>query len=58
MITKEKFAKATGRSPVNDDMERVNCEQAGKFGHSACGWCDDCNLPVFQCGHTKDGGKY
>lgn len=50
-ITREHFLAATGREPELDDLERCNCQQVGEFGHYACGWCDDCNLPRFACGH-------
>jgi len=52
-ITEEKFREATGEEPVNDDIERSNCERAGMPGHWTCGWCDDCDMPVFMCGHRK-----
>jgi hypothetical protein len=42
------FTAATGREPVNDDMERVNCVEAGAIGHYACGWCKH-ELPYFCC---------
>ena len=49
-IDAQKFVNAVGRDPVDDDLERCNCEQAGKTGHWSCGWCKDHNKPVFACG--------
>ena len=51
-ITTEYFEQLTGRSPEDDDLERVNCDRAGEILHYSCGWCDHCNKPVFECGHT------
>lgn len=48
MITKEKFIECVGREPELDDLERVNCEQAGEVGHWSCGWCPEHNLPRFE----------
>ena len=45
------FEQVTGRSPIEDDLERVNCEQAGRIGHLSCGWCAICDGPMFECGH-------
>lgn len=44
------FEVKTGRPPELDDLERVNCSKAGNFGHFCCGWCDDHDEPMFQCG--------
>jgi hypothetical protein len=35
-----------------DCEERIECSQAGEIGHMACGWCDDCDAPMFQCLHS------
>jgi len=51
MITAEQFEAATGRKPVDDDLDRCNCDMVGCVGHWQCGWCDQCNLPRFMCGH-------
>lgn len=48
MINKERFKKATGREPMQDDLERCNCKKAGQIGHMMCGWNHDQNLPVFD----------
>ena len=45
----KEFEHKTGYYPKHDDLERVNCEKAGKVGHWMCGWCKKCDLPVFQC---------
>jgi hypothetical protein len=48
-ITKKKFKAATGREPVQDELERCNCNLAGQLGHWGCGWCETCNKPNFVC---------
>ncbi|CBW47004.1 hypothetical protein [Roseovarius sp. 217 phage 1] len=45
MITAEMYEKATGHKPVDDDLERANCRQAGELGHFHCGWNEEENLP-------------
>lgn len=47
-ITAAMFEAATGDKPVNDDLERSNCDKAGEFGHFFCGWCEEENLPMFM----------
>lgn len=47
MITRAKFRKATGFPPEQDDLERCNCDKAGKIGHFMCGWDDERDLPRF-----------
>lgn len=49
-ITAEHFRKAVGRDPIQDDLERSNCPQAGELGHHFCGWDHDKDLPVFMVG--------
>jgi hypothetical protein len=49
-ITDKVFSICTGRDPIQDDLERCNCPLAGRTGHSACGWCEKHELPMFQCG--------
>ena len=44
------FMVATGRAPENDDLERVNCPDAGKPGHMSCGWNWSFNAPAFEVG--------
>lgn len=43
------FEQLTGRPPVDDDLLRVNCLEAGKPFHTFCGWCDEHGLPCFEC---------
>lgn len=50
MITKEQFKEATGRDDTQDDLERCNCQNAGKIGHMSCGWNYTKNMPVFMVG--------
>lgn len=49
-MTEEEFIKVIGRPPVNDDLDRVNCDNAGFFGHLYCGWCPFHHKPRFVCG--------
>lgn len=49
-ITAEMFKKATGYDPVDDNLERCNCLEAGTFMHSCCGWNEEQNLPQFMVG--------
>jgi hypothetical protein len=39
-----------GRPPVQDDLHRVNCDQAGTPGHWMCGACLQHRRPRFECG--------
>lgn len=48
----ETFEKKVGHPPIMDDLERVNCPDAGKVGHYFCGWCEQCDKPRWHCGHT------
>ena len=50
-ITAAHFTERTGHQPEQDDLDRVNCPNEGATGHQQCGWCEDCDLPRFQCGH-------
>ena len=48
----EEFHERTGSMPENDDLDRVNCEQAGEIGHSQCGVCEHGHpkfLVCFEC---------
>ena len=49
-MTATEFAAKTGRAPEQDDLERVNCAQAGKIMHWQCGWCPTHDTPHFECG--------
>jgi hypothetical protein len=53
MITAEMFRECTGRSPEHDDLDRVNCEQAGMLGHLHCGWCKH-ERPMYECSPCAD----
>lgn len=46
-ITRESFFAATGFWPEQDDLERCNCDQAGRIGHTMCGWDSARNMPNF-----------
>lgn len=46
-ITSKMFKEATGHDPVEDDLERCNCDKAGTIGHSTCGWNYRANKPMF-----------
>ena len=48
-IGRGEFRRLTGREPVDDDQERINCNKAGQLGHMSCGWCPDHNLPRWEC---------
>lgn len=48
-ITEEKFLEIFGVPPILDELERVNCENAGEIGHFDCGICLECNFPNFSC---------
>jgi hypothetical protein len=50
MKSVQQFYAATGYTPENDDMDRVNCTEAGNPTHSFCGWCNDHDKPRFICG--------
>lgn len=52
----------TDREPERDDLERVNCDKAGEFGHFMCGICAEHTKPRFECGcmvmnHRKKIGE-
>lgn len=49
-MTELEFLLKTGRKPVNDDLDRVNCQQAGQILHWQCGWCKEHDKPHFDCG--------
>ena len=52
MITVEHFTRRMGVPPVQDDLERSNCDKKGKPGHFQCGWDAEFDLPVFLVGAT------
>lgn len=47
--TSAQYREMTGHDPEQDDLERLNCEQAGKAGHSQCGYCPEHHKPRFLC---------
>lgn len=60
-ITAAYFKECTGFDPVDDDLERCNCQKAGESGHRYCGWNHDLKQPVFYGGidHSKiESGYY
>jgi hypothetical protein len=58
MITRADFIKATGREPVQDDLERCNCMEAGTIGHLCCGWDRVANKPQFDVGPREWNGAF
>lgn len=48
-VTKKIFEDKVGRKPVDDDLERANCNYRGEI-HTHCGWCVDHDKPIFVCG--------
>jgi hypothetical protein len=50
VITAKMFYEAVGRPPTDDDLERCNCPNAGKFRHRSCGWNKRENKPVYSAG--------
>lgn len=55
-ITAEQFKAAVGCDPIQDDLERCNCDKAGQFGHSQCGWDTERGMPVFVPGESLTKG--
>ncbi len=53
MITAEYFELRTGAPPIQDDLERCNCEKAGQIGHWQCGWNKQQDQPVFAVGREE-----
>jgi len=47
-ITAEFFEQCTGAHPVDDDLDRCNCQQVGSPGHNFCGWNYRVNKPIFE----------
>ena len=54
-MDKEAFEEFVGHAPVDDDLHRVNCGDAGKVGHLFCGWCDTHECPKLACGCVPHG---
>lgn len=49
-MTEAEYRDTFNREPTNDDLERINCGQAGGAGHFCCGWCMDHETARFECG--------
>ena len=49
-LTEDGYRLMTGKWPIDDMLERVNCKRAGESGHRQCGWCSLHNKPRFECG--------
>lgn len=49
IIDKRKFQMYVGRAPEGDDLDRCNCTEVGKPGHTMCGWCAIHNQPRYAC---------
>jgi len=52
-ITRDIYFKNVGQEPIEDDLERCNCDKAGQPHHSCCGWNISYNKPVFMVGNKK-----
>ncbi len=48
-MNEQEFQKVTNRLPEKDDLDRANCNEAGKLGHQQCGICPTCGKPRFMC---------
>lgn len=48
-LTPEEYRDSVGVYPKQDELERVNCSEAGKPGHLRCGWCMQCHAPRMTC---------
>ena len=51
-ITEAKFKESVGVDPIQDDLERCNCNIRGAM-HTQCGWDSDRDMPVFIPGKSK-----
>lgn len=58
MITRQQFIAATGYEPEHDDLDRVNCMEAGTIGHLCCGWNAEKSRPQFEVGAVKWNGRF
>jgi hypothetical protein len=56
-MTEQQYVAFVGSAPTDDDLERVNCKDAGKIGHRLCGWNYCFNLPKFAISQHKTGCK-
>lgn len=56
-ITRDKFLSCVGTEPIQDDLERCNCDQAGNSGHHQCGWDHKRDMPNFIPGQSKANSR-
>lgn len=56
-MSPEEFRQLNGYDPVNDDLDRVNCELVGKPGHVQCGVCKHGAAVFLGCDECTDGGQ-
>ena len=42
-----------GAEPMQDDLDRMNCPDAGKPLHSGCGWCFEHHQARWMCQHRR-----
>lgn len=47
--TAEDFKRNLGMEPEADDLDRINCEHAGDFGHRGCGLCSHDRPKFWPC---------
>jgi hypothetical protein len=52
MLTEATYIREFGDMLAPDDVERTNCERAGREGHDACGVHTCCGSPRFR-GHVS-----
>ncbi len=50
VYTAEEFEAMTERAPKHDDLDRLNCPDAGLVGHLLCGGCIIHSMPRHMCG--------
>ena len=55
-MNEETFTQRTGYVPIDDDLERVNCDSAGKLGHKSCGVCKHDNPLFLSCSLCEKEG--
>jgi hypothetical protein len=54
-ITADEFWQRFGCVPLQDDLQRANCPEAGQVGHYQCGVCRKHDRPRFMCGCIQVG---
>ncbi len=47
------ITQATGTTATLHDLQMANCIVTGTDGHELCGWCPNCNQPVYHCLHER-----